>query len=112
MAAALGLLAALAIGAATAEPAAAQQPDICQQYPDLPQCQGEDPGGGAGGQVPGGAAADLGGAGEAQLPFTGYPLTPLLLLALLLLLLGLAILAYQEIRDRLRERSEIPSGTA
>lgn len=89
--------------------ASAQDPAICTQYPDLPQC--DQPGGGGddddngddsgGAPVPGGGGptADRGDAGG-ELPFTGYPLTFLILLLLILLLIGLAIRAYLAIRGR------------
>src|SRR5688500_1038367 len=71
-------------------PSAAAQ-SICDQYPNLPICQGDGgPGGGdgdadegpgsGGGEDDAGPTADLGGGAGGELPFTGYPLTPLLLL--------------------------------
>ncbi|MDQ3730100.1 MAG: hypothetical protein M3355_11005 [Actinomycetota bacterium] len=115
--AAATLLAALA-WVAVAQPgtAHAQLPGICDQYPDRPECQdddddgdegdgpdddgGEGPTAGAGGDGP---SADAG-AGSGELPFTGYPLSPLLLLLLLLLTVGLAIRAYLAIRQKLSDR--------
>jgi hypothetical protein len=119
----LTLAATFAFSAATADRASAQVPAICDEYPGLPQCeQGSGGGGGGGGAnptsgagqngIPGGGGAtadDTGG----TLPFTGYPLTPLLLLLLVLLAAGLTIRAYLAIRDRLRARdSGTPTGTA
>jgi hypothetical protein len=40
------------------------------------------------------------------LPFTGYPLNPLILILLLLLLLALMIRLYLAARDRLRRRDD------
>jgi hypothetical protein len=116
----LTVAATLLFSAATADPASAQQPPICAEYPGLPQCEapaaggGENPGGGGGGgenAIPGsgGSSGDAGG----TLPFTGYPLTSLLLLLLVLLAAGLTIRAYLAIRDRVRAReSGGPTGTA
>jgi hypothetical protein len=135
--AAVGILAAV-----TAERASAQLPSICDQYPALPPCQvpddeGEGPDRPLGQQGPdglpgdgdqdddgipdvgagipgaGGPTAGLpGGAAGGQLPFTGYPLSPLLLLLLILLLIGLTIRAYLAIRDRIRARELGPPGPA
>lgn len=52
------------------------------------------------GNAPGGASAPRG-----QLPFTGYPLTPLVLLLVLLLAAGLLLRAYVGVRDRIRTRN-------
>ena len=117
----LALAATFAFTAAAADPAFAQQAPICAEYPGLPQC--EEPATGGGGDTPGGtntggenAVPGSGAAtGEADgtLPFTGYPLTPLLLLLLVLLATGLTIRAYLAIRDRVRERGPgTPTGTA
>ncbi len=102
----LGALLLLALVAMLTVVPAAQAgtlPDICTEYPDAPGC--EDPGGGGNnppgggggggdgpGVGPGGGSADptqLGG-GDGNLPFTGYPVSWLILFALLLLALGLA----------------------
>jgi hypothetical protein len=82
--------------------ASAQLPSICDEYPQLPECNPPTipP---PEGLPPEGPTADQG-VGKGELPFTGYPLTPLILLLLLLLLIGLAIRAYLEMRDRLRAR--------
>jgi hypothetical protein len=112
---------------------------VCDQYPDLPQCQaaggtgggGQSVGGGGDGAVKGGAgpgssagahgaAGDpvgaIGGGGPSpgpgqgafgsarnagELPFTGYPLTPPVLLFLILLAGGIAARAYILARNRL-----------
>jgi hypothetical protein len=105
----LGVLLAILVAA----PAQAQLPSICQQYPNLPQClpggggggddDGGDPGAGIGvGAGDGDGTGDLGGSG--RLPFTGYPVTSLILLALLILLAGLVLRTTQAINHRLRER--------
>lgn len=117
----LATLATLAALAATqASPAGAQFAAICQQYPTLPECQeqgadliaGIEPGAPTGepgvtGIPVGGPTAAVGGVGK--LPFTGYPLTPLLLLLLILVLAGLTIRAYLAIRERLGERRSGPA---
>lgn len=99
--AALAVLAlALAVSMTAPSAASAQGlPSICDEYPNLPIC--EEPTGGH--HNPAGPTADQGVA-QGELPFTGYPLTPLILLLLLLLLLGLALRAYVEARDRIRAR--------
>src|SRR5687767_8303386 len=89
----------MAISAIVADPANAGVPAICAQYPDLPECEVPGPGPGPG--PDGGPTADAGVTGE--LPFTGYPLTPLILLLLALLLAGLAIRTYLAVRDRLAD---------
>lgn len=120
MAAALiALFAALALASTSPSTAIAGEPAICDQYPDLPQCE---KGGNGGGTfcdrnpdsprcdegVPGGRGPDSGGAGPSgdasngELPFTGYPLTPLLLLLVILLAAGLTIRSYLAARDGLR----------
>ncbi len=127
--------AAFALAAALAGSAAAQQPAVCDQYPQLPQCQqptaggdglqipgpsdqddedrgpiesagGPSPGDGGGGPLAGagGPVADVGDDARGELPFTGYPLTPLILLFLVLLAAGLAIRAYIAARERWRAR--------
>jgi hypothetical protein len=106
----LGVIAALIVAAlafavtfslASAPPASAQGlPSICDEYPNLPIC--EEPTGGGNNNPPGAGPTAEQGVSTGELPFTGYPLTPLLLLLLLLLLLGMALRAYVEIRDRIR----------
>lgn len=93
----------MAISAIVADQANAGVPAICDQYPDLPECQEPVPGPGPspGPGPDGGPTADAGVTGE--LPFTGYPLTPLILLLLALLLAGLAIRTYLAVRDRLAD---------
>lgn len=111
---AVAFFAALAASSVGTQTASAGQPPICSEYPDLPQCEegggngGENPNppqeepddeGGAGG---GPGAGPTGDAGGGELPFTGYPLTSLMLLLLILLATGLAIRSYLAVRDRLR----------
>jgi hypothetical protein len=86
-------------------PVMAQTPAICDQYPNLPQCEEDEddededednddgPGAGAGN---GPTTPDSAGA----LPFTGYPLTALILFMLVLLAVGLATRAYLSARAR------------
>jgi hypothetical protein len=115
----LALVAALLLLAAPHASAAGSI--VCEQYPDLPQCTVTAGGGdGAGADAPGapGAAqaggsvpvsAAIPGAGSAtgepgkagELPFTGYPLSPLAAAVLLLLTAGIAIRAYLAMRRRL-----------
>jgi hypothetical protein len=107
---------------------------VCEQYPDLPQCESPaGSGGGSGSPSPdaGGTGGGTGhptdtaanpGAGDpamgsaaipgigdaatgsaqkvGELPFTGYPLTPLVLFLLLALAVGLAARAYFAARGR------------
>jgi hypothetical protein len=129
------IAAALALTALVADSASAQQPAICDQYPQLPQCDDNSGGGGGGGGgdtdpfdegsgsssgdettsafpapgIPGaggGPTAGPGGGTGGELPFTGYPLTPLLLILLLLLLAGLLIRAYLAARERWQLRRQ------
>jgi hypothetical protein len=118
----------------------AQEPAICGQYEGLPQCLPNDPGdvgddgdqggsddGPAGGpqtssesgdgSLPGafpgsggGPSGSVAAAAGGELPFTGYPLTPLVWLLLLLLTLGLCVRGYLAIRDRLRARADARVG--
>ena len=84
--------------------AGAQLPAACEQYPDLPQCIDDDGGGddnGDGGDLgpgDGDGTGDLNTAGS--LPFTGYPMSAIVLLMLALLLAGIAIRAYTAARER------------
>lgn len=85
----------------------------CTQYPNSPGCQGDVgpttgdsgddngtlPTGGNGGGNNNDNLGDLGD-GNGNLPFTGYPLTPLVLLILILIGLGLATRIYVAARDR------------
>jgi hypothetical protein len=100
-----------------ASPASAQVD--CAQYPDDPECQGDvGPTGGDTSSNPVGVPFGLPGAGFAgpsgdigsgsggELPFTGYPVSPLIIFALLLLLLGLAARAAQAAGRKARERYE------
>lgn len=116
---ALGALFAFFLYATSPQHAAAQA--ICDQYPNLPECQpgpnpppGPGPGPGPGptpgpGDFPpggdGGPSAGPDGAAakdaDGRLPFTGYPLTPLILLLLALLAGGLALRGVVAVRERL-----------
>src|SRR5688572_10964638 len=83
-------------------PATAEAQGICQQYPDNPACldeggTGADPGAfdpDGTGFGPGAGTGTGTGSDSGNLPFTGYPLTPLILLLLALLAIGLAVRAY------------------
>lgn len=108
LALAAALLAAVAgifaLTAVAAPEASAQLPSVCEQYPNLPQCdlgpgETEEPPIGGPSAGPTGGPASLGGQGE--LPFTGYPLTALILLLIVLLLVGLALRSYLAVRDRI-----------
>ena len=104
---------------------AAQAQDICDVYASLPQCQGDtgggggpggpggpggggDDGGGGGAGGGGGFVADLfvadggDGGGGGELPFTGYPLTPLVAVLLVLIATGLLIRLGVAVRDRMQ----------
>jgi hypothetical protein len=83
----------------------------CQYFPNDPSCNNPNPqcpdpsldcpGEGTNPNVNQGAQPN-GGAGEGgELPFTGYPVTPLILLLLMLLAAGLMIRTYLAARDRL-----------
>jgi hypothetical protein len=94
----------LLLGATSAD---AQTPAACEEY-EVPPCgdgdgDGDDDDDGDGDDVgpgsTGGASGD--GDGDGALPFTGYPLTGLILLFLILLLLGLTIRAGVALRERL-----------
>jgi len=105
------LLAVLTLGLVKAQ-AASAAPPICDQYPSLPICEQGHHGGGNHHGNPAGGPAGLGGNGptanqgsaSGELPFTGYPLTPLILLLLALLVIGLTIRTYLYARDRYRTR--------
>ena len=60
---------------------------------------GQGPGGEAG--TGGGPSAGVGETGGGALPFTGYPLTPLVLAVILLVVLGLAFRLWSQARPRL-----------
>ena len=107
----LGVIAVIVLAFA---PSASAQ-SICDEYPDLPQCV--DPGDG-GGENPGdgddegdeddvaggaGPTADLGD-GTGELPFTGYPVTPLVLFLLALLAAGVILRSYLYLKQRLADR--------
>jgi hypothetical protein len=106
IASAFAVLTVAAIGAQSA-PAQALGSEFCQEYPNAPGCQDTGPTDNEGGADPGddatpsaaGPSADEGSTGG-SLPFTGYPLTALILLLLILLLVGLALRAYLAVRDR------------
>ena len=104
-----GLFFALGLTAVLAPSAGAQSPgsDFCQEYPNVPGCDtgptdegGSNPNDNGTTPVSGEgptASADTGD----ELPFTGYPLTALILLLIVLLLVGLSIRGYLAIRARL-----------
>ncbi len=110
-------IAALILVAGSAAPAAGSA--VCDQYPDLPQCSptqvggggtgtettGADGGASVSGSIPGGGDGDGGASAEAgkaaDLPFTGYPLSPLVAVLLALLAAGIAIRVFLAIRRRL-----------
>jgi hypothetical protein len=94
--------------------AASAQSAFCQQYPDSPLCL---PGGGSGGEDDdGNAGVNAGdgfgvgtvGSGDASgnLPFTGYPITDLVLLLVAMLLAGCLLRAYLAARDRRHARAD------
>lgn len=108
---AAGVVAAFAFAFVALSPpqASAATLPICSQYPDLPECQ-DDPAGTAGP----GPGADQGrptGESDGSLPFTGYPLTALVLLLLVLLLAGLTIRAYLAVRGRIAGNGRPPTGS-
>jgi hypothetical protein len=94
---------------------------VCEQYPDLPQCAAPDAGTGgepagspaagggagptpdepAGGSIPGAGDATGASGSAGNLPFTGYPLSPLVMLVLGLLAAGLLLRAAVALRDGL-----------
>lgn len=98
----------LAYGGYSATTAQAQGlPAICDQYPDLPQCQVDpDPDPDPNPNPPdigpnaGGDGDGTGAAAGSELPFTGFPITPLVLILILLLLAGLTLRAYLAMRER------------
>ena len=111
---AIGILV-VALLALTPAAQAQNLPAICAQYPDLPQClPGGGGGGGDGNNDPGGDGAGLGPGGDgnlgSELPFTGYPLTPLILLLLALLATGIAVRTYLWLRQRAQSTHGPTSG--
>jgi len=106
---AIGALVAMVVACmflAAASPAQAQGPAICDEYPELPICDdggGGDNPDGDGDTGPGGFSGGTGD-GDGSLPFTGYPLTGLILLLLLLLAAGLALRGGVALRDRFARR--------
>ena len=98
---------------ALASPAQAQLPSICAEYPDDPSCDvgptsfDVPPAGDLGPEGLAGGA-NLAGSGDGaggELPFTGYPVNPLILFALLLLLLGIGARIIAHASRRARETS-------
>ena len=105
-----------------AAPTAFADSAVCEQYPDIPQCAAPatggggdttaDPGGGGGSEATGGSAAipdgsgaagasaDAGPGKTADLPFTGYPLSPLVAILLVALAAGIGIRAYLALRGK------------
>lgn len=110
----VAMLALFAFQALAAAPASAQgQPAICEEYPNLPQCEDdgggggddEDPTGGGGGDEGDDFGAGASGDSSGNLPFTGYPLSTLFLVLFALLAAGLTLRAYVAIRERLGARA-------
>jgi hypothetical protein len=94
-------------------PASASAQSVCVEYPNLPICDTGNEGGDDDGDPTGaGPTANLGGGGDGngdgELPFTGQPLTPLLLLLLALLVTGLAIRAGLAIHRRIATGGDSP----
>ena len=91
---------------ASAAPAAADQyaPSPTQQIIG-PASAGNGPGAPGSGPV----FSEPGEAGGGELPFTGYPLTPLILIVLALLAAGLIARAMSVSADRRRERRAVSS---
>lgn len=106
----LALLLGLSLSLLGPPTASAQLPAVCEQYPDLPGCVDPDDDGDANDEndedagPAAGAGGPSGGDGDGSLPFTGYPLTSLILLLLALLAIGLAIRLSLAIRGRLATR--------
>jgi hypothetical protein len=112
---ALAFVFAGAFALVSANDASAQLPSACDEYDD-PTCIGPvdevDPDDGTGNNDDGGDQGPSGiagsGDGDGSLPFTGYPLTGLILLLLVLLAAGLAIRGGIAMRERLaREPSSL-----
>lgn len=95
-------------GLVAADQSQAQLPSICEQYPDRDICIGpvDDADENGNDAVDPTGAGDGDGTGDADgsLPFTGYPLTGLILLLLALLLAGLTIRAGVAVRERFSGR--------
>ena len=98
------IVSALAVTLVLADQASAQLPAGCEEYEicigptdegDLDG--GEDPIGFPGADGDGNGSGDS----DGSLPFTGYPLTGLILMLLILLVTGLAIRSYIAVRARL-----------
>lgn len=84
--------------------AEAQLPPICQEYADLPVCnQGEEDDDGPDGPI--GIPGPDDTAGGGTLPFTGYPITPIVLVALLLLIAALLLRGAIAVNDRMQART-------
>jgi hypothetical protein len=108
-------LAAIAGAPLVLAPAASAQ-SVIDQYRPVPGGGGGEggvltPGGGgslAAAEIPGGplgpAATTAAPGGSEELPFTGYPLTSLLIALLILLLVGIALRIAFEVRERLQGR--------
>lgn len=102
----IALVGVMGMFALAAAPAQAQgQPPICEDYPDLEMCDDDDDDdddddGGEGDDV--GPSGNGTGSGDADgsLPFTGYPLTGLILLLLILLAAGLALRGGTALHER------------
>ena len=113
-----GVIAIWTLSGVVAEDASAQGPgsEFCEEYPDIPGCAADpvptatEPAEPAEPAEPPAAPPATTAAAPTvevdtgdELPFTGYPLTALILLLLILLLVGLAIRAYLAIRERVAD---------
>jgi len=105
-----GMFALVTAGTASAQ----DMPAICDEYPNNPECDvrpeppDEDP---DPNELP---SANVGGSGggngdgDGALPFTGYPLTGLILLLLILLATGLVIRGGTALRERFARGASAP----
>ena len=92
---------AFGFGLAQASTASAQLPAICEEYPNADVCDDDPTGGDNLGPSAGG---DGTGESGGSLPFTGYPLSALIIFLLALLVAGLALRAFLAARSRLAGR--------
>ena len=117
----LGILSALLVACFVLIPASSalaqgnDLPAICDEYPNLPECVVDpdppepdpDPNGNPSANNFGGDG-DRAGNGDGNLPFTGYPLTGLILLLVILIATGIAIRAGIAARDHLARGPNAP----